>query len=109
MPVIRLIMPITSMLHLNDFRKSLILITSLRIALFYKHGIAIAEKPVFLAYRLIIRPEYMFSVVKGRYEHDERRLRQMKIRNQSVNYSEFVARINKYVCTAAFVRNQVFA
>ena len=63
--------------------------------LHYEHGIAKREESVLFFNRFFIRRQHMFPSRKRGYQHNQRRLRQMKIRNQAVQHPELIARINK--------------
>src|SRR5258708_38999448 len=54
--------------------------------LFNKHAIAVREKPVLLFDGVVVRLQDFLSTRKGRYQHEQRGFRKMKIRQQRTDH-----------------------
>ena len=52
---------------------------------FYDHRIPEGKESVALSHRLLIGMKHMLPARKGRYEHDQRGLRQMEVRDQPIH------------------------
>ena len=67
-----------------------------------QHGIAKTEESVPFPYRLLIGMQNIFPRRKGGHQHNECRLRQMKVRNKPVHDFKTIARIDKNIrpCTS---------
>jgi hypothetical protein len=65
-----------------------------------QHAIAIAIKAIVLANRLAVGAEQELAACKRAYQHEQSRARQMKIRQQKIDSSKIVWRINENVCGA---------
>src|SRR5690242_16270792 len=61
----------------------------------HEHAIAIREKPILLIDGMTVSLEHALASCKCRYQNEQGRARQMKIREQRTNYSEPESRINK--------------
>ena len=59
---------------------------------FAEHGIAVAEEPVALFYRLVVGPPHGFNAGKRRHQHQQRGFRQVEVRYQGVHDLEAIAR-----------------
>src|SRR5947208_16766651 len=60
-----------------------------------QHGVAEAVKAVPLLHRLAVCVEYAFPTGKGTDQHQQGGARQMKVRNQPVNRSEPISRVDE--------------
>ena len=72
-----------------------------RNCLLHKHAIAVGIEPVALAHSVAVGFEHFFFAGEGAHQHQQRRLRQVKICQQRSYHAEFVAWINKDVGFAA--------
>ena len=69
----------------------------------YDHRIPEGKESVALSHRLLVGMKHMLPARKGRYEHDQRGLRQMEVRDQSIHKLEGIARINEDLRPAALL------
>ena len=65
--------------------------------LYYQHRIPIAEKPVLFLDRLPVSLEDFIPSGKCGDQHQQGRLRQMKVRHQSIDRLEPVTRVNEQI------------
>jgi len=65
--------------------------------LLHQHAIPIRIKPIPLPHRVLVRPHHILFPAQRAHQHQQRRLRQMKIRQQRPHHLKFVSRINKQI------------
>lgn len=69
--------------------------------LFYEHGVAKTEKAIAFFHGFFVCVQHLFPSGERGYQHDQRRLGQMKIGDQAVKNFEAVSRIDEDICPSA--------
>src|ERR1700689_540516 len=62
-----------------------------------KHAVAIAEKAVSFLDRVAISGQHPLAAGKGAHQHQQARLRQMKVSEQAVRDAKFITRRNEKI------------
>ena len=62
------------------------------------HRIAITEKTIAVVNRMVVRIAHGVHATKGGHQHEQGRLRQMKIGNQCIHHAEPIRRADKQSC-----------
>src|SRR5699024_6682910 len=66
-----------------------------------KHGVSKRKEAITLFHRLLISRQHMLSASQGRHQHNQRRLRQMEVGNQTVQDLKAISRIDEDIRPSA--------
>src|SRR5229473_5230737 len=73
--------------------------------LFQEHTVSVRIETISLRDRVLVGANHILLATKRTYQHEQRRLRQMKIREHTPHHPEFESRINEEVRLSRHWRN----